>query len=131
MIALDTNVLVRFLVRDDDAQAERARCVLEHATQAGEACFISDVVVCELVWVLRRSYKLPQDDVVAVVRRLLAARDLTFSDREQLGRALARYAARRGDLADYVIREHAEAAGAASVVTFDEALLSEDGFLAP
>ncbi len=131
MIALDTNVLVRFLVRDDDRQAELARRVLQAAVREDDACFVSDVVICEVIWVLRRSYKLPKSDVVSLARRLLAARHLTFESRDLLSRALVRYETRRGDFADYVIGERGRLAGASAVVTFDKALVGEPGFVAP
>jgi predicted nucleic-acid-binding protein len=49
MIALDTNVLVRFLVEDDEAQTERAKAFVANAIEANDPCFISAVVLCELV----------------------------------------------------------------------------------
>ncbi|MEZ4269563.1 MAG: type II toxin-antitoxin system VapC family toxin [Myxococcota bacterium] len=131
MIALDTNVLVRFMVDDDAEQAARARDRLKRAMASRESCHISDVVVCEFVWVLSRAYKFTRAEISSAIRNLLAARYLSFSDREALWRAVARFDSRGGDLADYVIREHADAAGAGVVVTFDAALLKEDGFVAP
>ena len=58
MIALDTNVLVRLLTRDDEAQARRAKAAFD--AQAGEhgGLFIADVVLAELCWTLARAYRL-------------------------------------------------------------------------
>ncbi len=58
MIGLDTNVLVRFLVEDDAEQAVRAKGVVRRAIERDEKLFVSDVVVCELAWVLERAYGL-------------------------------------------------------------------------
>ena len=52
-IAVDTNVLVRYLTWDDEAQAEAAARVIE----SGEVVAISVIVLCELAWVLRRAYR--------------------------------------------------------------------------
>ena len=52
MIALDTNVLLRFLVADDVAQQERAARLIASAIQKEELLFVGDVVMCEAVWVL-------------------------------------------------------------------------------
>ena len=54
-----------------------------------------------------------------------------FSSNDQLARALDAYRLGKGDFADYLIREHAKAAGAAAVATFDRALLAEAGFTSP
>jgi predicted nucleic-acid-binding protein len=130
MIALDTNVLVRFLVEDDAAQLARARRLLQKAVKSNTFCYVSDVVMCEVVWVLERSYKLRRAEIGQVLGRLLRAGNLTFSSSEKLARALEAYDAGRGDFADYVIREHARACGCEAVATFDGDLLKEPGFVA-
>lgn len=128
MIALDTNVLIRFLVEDDAEQTERATRLLSRADERGEPCFVSDVVVCETVWVLQRSYRLGKSEIVEILDRLLRARQLCFDSTDRLADALAAFAQGRGDFADYLIREQAREAGFDSVATFDGALLSEAGF---
>jgi len=50
MIALDTNILVRYLTQDDEQQWQQAVTLI----QENQPCFIANIVVCELVWVLRR-----------------------------------------------------------------------------
>jgi predicted nucleic-acid-binding protein/bifunctional DNA-binding transcriptional regulator/antitoxin component of YhaV-PrlF toxin-antitoxin module len=131
MIALDTNVLVRFLVEDDAAQASRAAALIEQAIADGTALFISDVVLCETVWVLTARYGFSRVEVAAVLRRLLDADHLVFATPPQNVRALAAYAAGKDDFADYVIREHGRAAACSAVATFDHALLKETGYVSP
>jgi len=131
VIALDTNVLVRFLVEDDPAQCRRAQALLQKAIDAGETCFVSDVVLCEIVWVLETSYKVARGEVGSILDQLLRARHLTFPSSERLSRALAAYEAGRGDFADYLIREWARVGGCETVMTFDGDLLHEAGFAAP
>ena len=58
MIRLDTNILVRFLVEDDKAQTRRVLSFLPKAIESDEPCYVSDVVLCKLAWVLERSYKI-------------------------------------------------------------------------
>ena len=130
MIALDTNVLVRFLVEDDAAQLARARRLLQKAVESNSFCYVSDVVMCELVWVLERSYKFRRAEIGQVLGRLLHAGNLAFSSSEKLVRALEGYEAGSGDFADYLIREHARASGCEAVATFDGDLLKEPGFVA-
>jgi len=131
VIALDTNVLVRYVVEDDARQAARAASLIEGAIAAGESLFVSDVVLCEFVWVLGASYGVPRATIGATLRELLRAKHLAFSATDRLARAVAAFGAGRGDFADYVIREQALAAGCDRVATFDRALLREAGFTAP
>lgn len=131
MIALDTNILVRFLVEDDPDQTARVRKLLQRAVDADETCYVSDVAFCELVWVLERSYKFRREEIGGALSRLLRARHLRYSSTEQLYRSLDAYMARPGGFADFLIREHAKAAGCEAVATFDGDLLEEKGFIAP
>jgi predicted nucleic-acid-binding protein len=128
VIALDTNVLVRILVVDDQRQSARAAALVRRAGEAGERLFVSDVVLCETMWVLTSSYRTPRDEVAGVLTRLLRSRELEFEDSDLLARALRAYEGGRGDLADYVIRERARRSGCSSVLTFDKVLLKEEGF---
>ena len=64
MIALDTNVLVRFLVEDDKAQTAAAVALVKRAVAADEGLFVTDIVLCEVVWVLRYSYEVPRLEIV-------------------------------------------------------------------
>ena len=131
MIAVDTNVLVRFLVGDDTAQSSKAARLVERTTARGEALFVSDVVICETVSVLLGSYGVSRAEVSEILGQLLKATNVTFQDVDGLLRALEAFAAGRGDFADYVIRESARTAGCEKVATFDRALLKEPGFIAP
>lgn len=131
MIALDTNVLVRFLVEDDEAQSAAAAALVEEALSAGEGLFVTDIVVCETVWVLTAAYRVKRAAVITILRQLLRAKHLYFAAPDLIARALDAFAAGRGDFADYLIREQARAAGCNDVATFDLALLGEPGFREP
>ena len=67
MIALDTNVLVRYLVNDDAEQANAARVLLESLT-AEEPGFVCREVMVELVWVLQRAYGFARGRIAMVSR---------------------------------------------------------------
>lgn len=131
MIALDTNVLVRFLVEDDKAQSAKAARLVARAVSEDELLFISDVVVCETVWVLQAAYRVPRKEVGAILGRLFMAAHLRFSDLDRLARALDAFISGKGDYADYLIREHARAQGCEKVATLDRVLLKEKDFTAP
>jgi len=131
VIALDTNVLIRYLIEDDVKQSAAAAALIERAIAHHEALFISDIVVCETVWVLGVSYHVARTKIAAVLRELFRVRHLMFSATDLLIRALDAYESGKGDFADYLIREHARAAVCESVATFDRVLVPEKGFTAP
>ncbi|HEX5325179.1 MAG TPA: type II toxin-antitoxin system VapC family toxin [Acetobacteraceae bacterium] len=115
-IAIDTNVLVRFLTWDDEPQALRAAEIIE----AAEAVVVSTTVLCEAVWVLRRAYKLPHRAIASTLRDLMETRT-TEMDRPAVEAGLAMLE-RGGDFADGVILFDAECARAGRLVTFDQSL---------
>jgi len=129
--ALDTNVLVRFLVNDDPAQHQRAVAAIEKARTLREPLYVGDVVLAEVVWVLQRRYRVAKPAVIEALRGLVASRELTFSSRERVADAVGRFTAGSADFADYLIAAEAREAGHDVVLTFDNALLNEAGFEAP
>lgn len=132
MIALDTNVLVRFLVRDDEVQRAEARELVERAIEAQARLYVPSVVLCETVWVLSSSYRFGRDQISAVLDRVTRARSLEIERIEEVRGAIHAYAGGRGDFADYLIREIARRGGHERVATFDRELLREaGGFVRP
>ncbi|HET7273602.1 MAG TPA: type II toxin-antitoxin system VapC family toxin [Longimicrobiaceae bacterium] len=131
MIALDTNVLVRFLVEDDEAQSTQAAALIQRAVDADEHLFVSEIVICETVWVLGRAYKFTRREIAEILADLLRARHLEFGQADRLWKAYRAFGNGRGDFADYLIREEARGMGCKTVATFDRALLSESDFDEP
>jgi predicted nucleic-acid-binding protein len=131
VIAHDTNVLVRFLVRDDEAQHRRAVALVRKGVSAGEDFFVGDVVLAEVAWVLQGRYGVDRAGIVAVLHGLLEAEHMVFESADRCLRALRRSQSGRGGFADYLIAERAADARCDVVATFDRALLKEDGFRAP
>lgn len=131
MIALDTNVLVRFLVKDDPLQTRKAKALVDGLDDDQKRAYVSDIVVCELIWVLARGYQFERKQIVETLRQLVAARQLQFSSGDNVIRALAAFEEGQGDFADYLIREQAKTAGCNTVKTFDKKLLREAMFSSP
>ncbi len=122
---------MRFLVQDDERQARRAPALVDGLARKDDRAFVSDIVLCELVWVLGRSYGFARTEIATVLRRLVAARQLAFDSTDRVLRALAAYEQGSGDFADYMLREHARSAGCSTVTTFDRKLLGSELFTAP
>ena len=131
MIGLDTNILVRFLVRDDEAQHAAVVAALRRGAEAGETFFVGDVVLAEVCWVLSSRYHCGREELAAVVRQLTEAEELVFESTERVVRALRAYQHGKGGFADYLIESRAQDAGCSRVLTFDRALLAEAGFESP
>ena len=77
MIGLDTNVLVRFLARDDETQFDRACKLIRREAQAGEPVCIGLLVLLETEWVLRSRYKLTKAEILDAFSELLSAVDMS------------------------------------------------------
>ncbi len=118
MLAVDTNVLVRFLTRDDEAQAARARAVIE----AG--AWIPTTVALELEWVLRGTYRYPPGRVAEVFRMLSGLPTVQFENPDRLSEALSALQAGM-DFADALHR--AAASGCEAFLTFDLDLIKAAG----
>ena len=131
MIGLDTNVLVRLLVRDDEEQHTRVIALLKRGVEEGQAFFVGDVVLAEVVWVLQGRYRLSRSDVEDTLRALFEAEHLTFESTDRCLRALRRFRTGGGGFADYLIAERAADGGCDGLVTFDRALLAETDCRAP
>ena len=119
MIALDTNVLTRYLVADEPRQAAAARRLIESSCTTESPGVVSLVVLCELVWVLAQGYGYPRDQVALVLRRLLSAQDLAVERSELAWQALNLYEDSSADFSDYVIGLSGRQQKAEATWTFD------------
>ena len=118
MIALDTNVLVRFLVQDDPMQAQLATKVIDQLTDDAPG-FVSREVLIELVWVLERAYRLGHPDIATALDGLLSAIELEVEGSDEVAPALELYRNDGFGFADLMIAAAARRAGATEMVTFD------------
>ena len=131
MIAADTNVVLRYLLRDDAAHFAEVQELFEAARAGRTTVLIPSVVLCETAWVLRRGLRRSRAEVVLLLTALVESGGVVAEDPEATRVALAVFAAGQADLADLLIRERSRALGASAVATFDAALLSLDGFVRP
>ena len=123
-IAVDTNVLVRAVVRDDPAQADVAAAVLTDA----ELIAVALPCLCEFVWVLLRVYEFQQTDVAGAIRALFAATNVEMN-RPAVEAGLLMLDA-GGDFADGIIAYEGHWLGGETFVSFDKkavALLTAQG----
>jgi predicted nucleic-acid-binding protein len=127
MPALDTNVLVRYIVQDDDTQLASAKRLIRKFISEGRTLFIPVTVVVELEWVLRSSCGYAKDPVMEVLSNLFSAAELTFESERALEVALQLYREGPADFADCLHIALAAQADEQPLWTFDKAAAKVGG----
>jgi len=100
MLGIDTNVLVRFLVQDDEVQFDKARKLIKREVAAGRRVFINQLVLMETEWVLRSRYSIPKNQIIEAISGLLEATDIQFEDEQVIEEALFIWKEASVDFAD-------------------------------
>ena len=117
MHAIDTNVLVRLLVRDDVQQVGAAEKFV------AKGAWVSQLVLVETLWVLDAVYGRTAAQIAAAVDRLLAHADLSLQDAEVVAAALGQFRAKPAlGFSDCLVLEVARKAGHLPLGTFDRQL---------
>jgi predicted nucleic-acid-binding protein len=127
MPALDTNVLVRYVVEDDQAQLVAAKRLIGRCVGEGLALFVPVTVVLELEWVLRSNFGFAKDDVLLTMSSLFSAAELTFESERALEVALQLFRKGSADFADCLHVALATQAGEQPLWTFDKGAAKVSG----
>ncbi len=120
MNAIDANVLVRFLVRDDVKQAGKVRKLFEDAELSGASFFVCTPVVLELIWVLKSVYDFSRDDIISTFEKMLKYSVLEFEDRVLMSELVETGRNSKIDLPDLLIVLNARHCGCEKTLTFDK-----------
>ena len=118
MIGLDTNILMRYFLRDDPEQSMRAATLMKGLSPSAPG-YISSVTLAESVWVLERLYRKPKSDVVFFIRGLLESKQLSVENQDAVAQALRRFEGSNADFADCLIERLCDTAGCSHTMTFD------------
>jgi predicted nucleic-acid-binding protein len=122
MRAVDTNVLVRLITRDEDRQVEAAESFISRGV------WVSLVVLAETTWVLSSAYELDHSQIAMAVEMLLNHQKVAVQDVEVVEAALERYRQRPAlGFSDCLVLEIARKAGHLPLGTFDRTLSKLDG----
>ena len=120
MPALDTNVLVRYLVRDDAAQLAAAQRLIRKCVSEQQTLFVPITVALELEWVLRSNFGFAKEATIGALSSLLSAAELSFESEQALEVALALYRESAADFADCLHIALAAQVGEQPLWTFDK-----------
>ena len=120
MIALDTNVLIRYLVQDDPGQAKLATRFIEKNCTDDRPCFIGQIVLCELAWVLESNYGQDRTQIANIIEQLLQVSQLEVMQPEVVWRALSDYKASNADFPDHLLARVNQSQGCDVTITFDK-----------
>ena len=130
MLGVDTNVLVRYLLRDDPLQYEKARRLIAREARRNEPVSVSLLVLLETEWVLRSRSEVTKTETLAVFSAMLEAADLRIEDEPSVEQALYSWKDSTADFADCLIDARNRRLGCRATATFDEKALKLAGFVA-
>jgi predicted nucleic-acid-binding protein len=130
MLGVDTNVLIRYLLRDDPLQHEKARRLIAREARRSEPVSVSLLVLLETEWVLRSRYEVTKTETLAVFSAMLETTDLRIEDEPSVEQALYSWKDSTADFADCLIDARNRRLGCRATATFDERALKLAGFVA-
>lgn len=120
MKAVDTNILVRFLVNDDVHQAKKVYTLFLKAEKTKESFFVSDLVLCELIWVLESVYRIKRNALLSSIKQLTLMPLFHFENTSTIHQFLDDAIETKFDLTDLLIAHLAKSHGCQTVFTFDK-----------
>ncbi len=120
MKALDTNILVRFLVGDDELQSKKVYTMFKKAESEKNELFVPLLVVLEMIWVLESVYEISRTEILNSVSDLLLMPILKFDCQSALQQFVHAANGNTYDLSDLLIAHSAKMKGCDAVMTFDK-----------
>ena len=117
----DTNVVLRYLLRDDDLQYAKAAEFFEKVRVGNEKAIIMESVLVECVYILMKFYKVPKREVADTLTKLLQYKGIANVDRKTLVEALRLFAEQNVDIVDCIVLARVKQ-GEGRLFSFDKAL---------
>lgn len=121
MIGLDTNVIVRYLVQDEPEQSGKANHLIEKAVANNEIFWISQITLCEIIWVLERCYGSSKIELIHVIKQLLQTQQIRVEHDGVARQALRDFEHNDGvDFSDCLIGRQNSSNNCSFTYTFDK-----------
>jgi len=119
-VVIDTNLLVRYLINDDQKKAEAVDNLLDRAAKGEVRIIVPSVVIAELVWVLESFYQLKAGAILELAEAIINTSGLDVTDKSTIISALRLYKSKNIDFIDAWIIEFAKERGVKTIYTFDK-----------
>ena len=120
MKAIDTNILIRFLVGDDEMQAKKVYSIFKKAESEKKELFVPLLVVLEMIWVLESVYDISRTEILDSISDLLLMPIFKFDQQSALQQLVHSAQGNKYDLSDLLIAHSAKVNGCEVVITFDK-----------
>ena len=120
MKAIDTNILIRFLVGDDKEQAKKVYTIFKKAESEKESLFVPLLVILEMIWVLESVYDIRRTEILDSISDLLLMPIFKFEQPATLQQFIHSAKGNKYDLSDLLIAHSAKTNGCEAVLTFDK-----------
>ena len=120
MKAIDTNILIRFLTGDEQAQAEMVYAFFKKAESEKTELFVPLLIVLEMIWVLESVYEVSRTEILDAISDLLLMPVLKFDQHAILQQLIRSAQGNTFDLSDLLIAHAAKTSGCEKVITFDK-----------
>lgn len=120
MKAIDTNILIRFLVGDDELQAKKVYSIFKNAESEKKELFVPLLVILEMIWVLESVYDISRAEILDAISDLLLMPIFKFGQQSALQQLVHSAQGNQYGLSDLLIAHSAKANGCEVVITFDK-----------
>jgi predicted nucleic-acid-binding protein len=120
MRGIETNILVRFLVGDDEVQASKVYKLFKRTEAEKQVLFVPLLVILELIWMLESVYQISREDILDSIGDLMLMPILKFDHQSTLQQFIQKAQGSRYDLSDLLIAHSAKEQGCEVVITFDK-----------
>jgi predicted nucleic-acid-binding protein len=128
MIGIDTNLLLRLVVNDDERQSLAVERFIQQRSSADAPCYISNVVLVETVWVLETAYGFDRAMVADTLTMLFEVEQFGFESPEDVAAAIEEFRQNRAEFADCLLGGMNLFAGCEYTITFDRKAAKLPGF---
>jgi predicted nucleic-acid-binding protein len=120
MVGLDTNILVRFVTRDDEPQWKLVDAFLKENCSSKNPGWISCIVLCEMVWVLSAGYEYSKTDIVHLLQQLILTAEIKIEAHDEIRKTLKEFESGKADFSDYLIGYLNKEQGCELTITLDK-----------
>jgi len=126
MISIDTNVLVRVVVDDNQEQSQQARSLFLERDDVDGSIRIPLIVLVECIWVLKKRYKFPKREMLDFLDKLLVSSTVSLERRVEVEDAVEHWRRGTADFTDYIILAVSNADGYTTTFTFEKQKMEKD-----